>query len=770
MTTDLSPCLRIVTAIGRSLAVLGILVAATSVACADEPPSPPNAKDIPSFRRDVMPVFFRAGCNAGTCHGASRGKDGFMLSLFGYDPKGDYERLIRERVGRRVNMSLPERSLLLLKATGAVPHTGGKLFDAQSSYYQTLRNWIAAGAPDDGAAVVETVAVTLSSPQLLFENAGAENEGTEKIDKAQQLRVLARGSDGSVRDVTELARFQSNNSSVATIDEHGLVRATGPGDTHVFARFSRFSVVAEVLVLPPQVDVPWPDLRAANFIDEHVYNRLQKLRIVPSGPADDATFLRRVTVDLTGRPPTVQEYQAFMADAGVDKRSREIDKLLATDEFTDLWTAIWAESLRVKGGVYIPDATDVKAADQFYKWIRQQLAADRPLDEFVAEMVQASGSNLRDAPSNLYTMLVHYGRFRPKEFSAEFSQLFLGVQIQCAECHNHPFDRWTQDDYYSLMSFFTGIRRKNGDEPREWITYNDPQAAPAAHLLDGRPMPARVLGGNAPVPAGRDSRVELAKWLTSADNELFRNNLANRIWAQLLGRGIVEPVDDMRVSNPPVNAPLLEALGRRLADSGFRLRPFVREICLSNTYQASLTPNASNTSDTRQFSHARMRRMRADVLLDSLLLVSDGRYQFPGFPEGTKAIHYYPRLLGDTEGPDVGDAFFQIFGRAPRTSVCSCETRSDPTLSQVLHLMVGNTISQKIADSGVVRRMVSTHSGNRDAIIDEIFIRSLCRSPTDTERKAAREHVESTPAEQSVSAYEDLLWSLMNSTEFSFNH
>ena len=663
--------------------------------------SPPLlASDDVSFRRDVMPVFFRAGCNSGTCHGSSRGKDGFMLSLFGYDAKGDYERIVSEMVGRRVNVAVPKQSLLLLKATGAVPHTGGKLFNRDSEHYQTLLRWIEAGAPDDEGTVPETVEVELSRERLVFEAAGA----------AETLRVTARASDTSARDVTKLARYFSNNSSVATIDVDGQVRAVGPGDTHVFARFSRFTVGVEVIVLPPADGFTWPNPTAANYVDELVFDKLQKLRIAPSDLCDDEAFLRRVTLDLAARPPTIDEYRAFIDDRRPTKRSIKIDELLSNDAFADLWTAIWAEQLRVMGGNYAPDATHVKAAAAYYEWIRRQMRSGRPLNEFVAEMVGSSGSNLTNGPANLYTMLVHKPNFEPKAFAADFSQVFLGVQIQCAECHNHPFDRWAIDDYYSFVSFFTGMKRKPGVEPSERRIYWDTSASPARHLVDGRPMPARVLGGTKPVEATGDPRRELAQWLTSADNALFSRNLANRIWAQLLGRGVIEPVDDVRVNNPPVNGPLLDALSKHLVDSGFNLRSLVRDICNSRVYQLSAQPNSSNERDTRQFSHAHLRRLRADVLMDSIVAVTGVTRSFSGFPEGTRAIDFYPRSSGGTEGPNHGDPFFATFGRSSRGTICACETKREPTLSQVLHLAVGDTVRDRLAASGQIKQILESKS------------------------------------------------------------
>lgn len=710
-----------------------------------------------SFRRDVMPVFFRAGCNSGTCHGAAQGKDGFRLSLFGYDPHGDYFRIMEEMVGRRVNLAVPEQSLLLRKAIGTVPHTGGKLFDQQSEYYQTLLRWVEAGALDDAATVPEVVGIEMSKASFVFESKGTQ----------EALRVTAISDDGSRRDVTTLARFHSNNSSVAGIDETGLITAAGPGDTNVFARFSRFTVGAEVIVLPTAEGFNWPNPPAANYIDELVFDRLQKLRIAPSELCDDETFLRRIMLDLAGRAPTVEEYKAFMADGSPTRRAQLIDKLLQEDAFADLWAAIWAEQLRIVGGNYAPYGTHVKAADTFHEWIRHQMRTGRPLNEFVAEMVDASGSNLMNGPANLYTMMVHEPRIDPKAFAADFSQVFLGVQIQCAECHNHPFDRWTMNDYYGFVSFFTGVKRKPGVEPREQRIFFDASAPPARHLVDGRPMPAKILGAIQPVETAGDPRHALALWLTSPENELFSQNLANRIWAQLLGRGIIEPVDDVRVSNPPVNGPLLAALSKKLVDSKFDLRSLVRDICNSRVYQLSIDPNDSNKGDTRQFSHAHLRRLRADVLMDSVVTVTGVPRNLPGFPNGTRAIDFYPRTSGDTGGPQYGDEFFKTFGRSSRATICACETKREPTLSQTLHLAVGDTLNDRLAAGGAIKQLVDS-AETPDQAIEMLFIRALSRKPTAEELQSVRDLVGDSTKDYAI--FEDIFWGLLNSTEFGFNH
>jgi hypothetical protein len=692
-----------------------------------------------------------------------------MLSLFGYDPAGDYRRSVEELPGRRINAAMPSESLLLLKATASVPHTGGKLFDTESKLYKTLLAWIEAGAPDDpsptgnpsstgnSGAVPEVTGISLSKSSLVF----------DQPDEKTDLQVTATYSDGTTRDVTELSRFFSNNPSVANIDAQGTVSAKGFGDTNVFGRYSRFTVGAEAIVLPPSEGFTWENPPENNFIDRLVFERLEKLRIAPSELCDDETFLRRVTLDLVGRPPTPQEYAEFVAGAGTDKRARKIDALLATDDFADYQAALWAEQLRVIGGNYSTGATVIKAADRFSNWIREQIRKDRPLNEFVAEMTSASGPNIANGPVNLYTMLVHKPQVDPKMLAADFSQVFLGVQIQCAECHNHPFDRWTMDDYYGFVSFFTGVRRKAGVEPREKRIFWDVKSNPAVSPVDGRARPAKTLGAIEPVAGQGDPRGALAQWLTSPENSIFAKNMANRTWAHFLGRGVVEPIDDMRVSNPPSNAPLLDGLAQRLIELRFDLRSFVRDICNSRVYQLSAQPTASNAKDTRQFSHAKLRRLRADVLLDSIVAVTGVPRNLPGWPAGTRAVHYYPRVSGDTEGPHPGDPFFETFGRSSRGTVCACETKRDPTLSQTMHLVVGDTIRDRLSNAGILKQLLEKHQ-EPERVIEGLFITTLTRKPTAQELDDFKQLVAGNETNPEI--YEDIFWGLLNSTEFLFNH
>jgi hypothetical protein len=739
----------------RSLDRVGALIlglAMTGEAVAEAPSKPTETV---SFRRDVMPVFFRAGCNSGGCHGAARGKDGFRLSLFGYDPDGDYFRLTQQVVGRRVDVASPEQSLLLAKAAGKVTHTGGQLFREDSPHYRTLLRWIEAGAPTDAADVPEAVAIAMTPARMVFDG----------DHRGQAMTVLATYSDGSTRDVTTLARFSTNNATTATIDDDGRVQAGRRGDTFVFARFNRFTIGAEVVVLPTESGFRWPDVKPFNYIDDLVFARLQKLHLAPSDLCTDEQYLRRAYLDLIGLPPTIAEYRRFLADPAPDRRTRLVDELLKRDEFADLWAAKWGEALKILGVGYTPHASDEKAAEAYHEWIRDQIARNAPLDEFVRAQLTSKGSNLVDGPVNLYTSLPQSVKFVPKDFAQDFAQLFTGIRIQCAECHNHPFDRWTMDDYYGLVSCFTGLTRKPGSEPREFFIYNDPAAPPARHLLDDRPVPARVLGGLSPVPSGQDPRVALADWLTDPANPYFARNLANRIWAHFLGRGIIEPVDDLRVSNPPSNGELLDGLADHLVRSKFDLRALARDICTSRTYQASVVPNATNADDDRQFSRGTLRRLRSDVLLDAFSQVTGAESRFDNFPGGTRAVQYYPRIGSPV--PTAGSYFLQTFGRSPRATVCACETRSELTLSQALHLIGGEAINAKLAEGKFVPALIKAGPGP-STIVEGLYLRALSRKPTPDELRTMLGLVGDRAADRQ--AYDDILWGLLTSSEFQFNH
>jgi hypothetical protein len=696
-----------------------------------------------------MPVFFRAGCNSGGCHGAAIGKDGFHLSLFGYDPAGDYYRLTRQLPGRRIDFAAPAQSLLLLKATGMVPHSGGRRFKPDSDCYKTLLAWIEAGAPDDTANVPQVTGISLVPDKVVFSGK----------DTHRALQVIAKYSDGSSRVVNNLALYLTNNKTTADIDDTGAVTAGKRGDTFVFARFAKFTTGAEIIVLPPG-KFKWPKTPSNNYIDDLVYAKLKDLRILPSGMAGDDQFLRRVYIDLIGQLPTPDDYERFAHSADRDKRAKTIDQLLQRDEFAGLWATYWAETLKVRSDDNSSFGTDRKAAYSYYQWIRDQIKRDAPLDRFVRAQIAATGSNLSNPPVNLYTMLPA-GQFDPKAVAQDVSEVFTGVRVQCAQCHNHPFDRWTQEDYYGFVSFFTGVKRKVASEEREYFVYDDPGAPPAKHLLDGHPVPAHFLGGDAPEVKGKDPRQALAEWLTAKDNVLFRQNMANRIWAHLLGKGIVDPVDDVRISNPPANRELLEALGQHLADSNFDAKRLIRDICNSRIYQLSATPNETNRDDDRQFSHARLRRLRADVLLDAVAEVTGTPSSFNQTPNGLRAVELYD---GNRR---AGNYFLKTFGLCSRDSVNASETRLEPTLAQALHLINGDTVETKLARSQWIANMLAVGK-KPEEVLDQLYLRAYTRKPSDAEKKKLLALVSAKTRDRQ--GYDDIFWAILNSSEFEFNH
>jgi hypothetical protein len=662
-----------------------------------------------SFRLDVMPIFMKHGCNNGSCHGAARGKDGFHLSLFGYDPAGDYYRLTRQLVGRRIDLAVPEQSLLLEKSLGAVNHTGGKRFAQDSEDYRTLLRWLQAGAPDDNGDTPEPLGIELLPPKTVF--AGK--------DQTQATVVMAKYSDGTVRDVTRLALFLSNNDAVAGINKEGVASGTGRGGAFVFARFNKFTVGSEVLVLPTDDSFRWPDPPEANYIDTLVFDKLKKLQMAPAEVADDETFLRRAYLDLVGLPPSRKEYDRFLSDPDTHKREKLIDQLLERDEFVDMWAMKWGELLRIRAVGNQPQyGRDAKAMWSYAAWLHDQMAANRPLNEMVADLVAGSGSNFKQPTSNLYTAAE---RLTPQKTAEDFAQVFLGMRIQCAQCHNHPFDRWTMDDYYGFASFFAGVNLKRGVEGREVIVFNDNARNTVDHPVDGRKMPPKFLGGEKPDVAGQDPRKSLARWLTSADNAEFSQTMANIMWSHFFGRGIVEPVDDVRISNPPSNKELLAELGRRLASYGFDKKKLIRDICNSRTYQLSVETNPTCELDEAYFSHGYVRRLRAEVLLDTITRITGTEDRFPSSPAGTRAVQLY--------AGNLTNYFLTTFGRAPRDSACSCEVNREANLSQALHLVNGDTITQKVAKSRLISSMLSAKLPP-EKIIEELYILALSRKPS----------------------------------------
>jgi hypothetical protein len=693
-----------------------------------------------SFKLDVMPVFMKAGCNAGSCHGASRGKDGFRLSLFGFDPEGDYYRLTREQIGRRVNLAIPEESLIVQKGLGAVQHTGGVRFTTNSPLYRTLVAWLGSGATNDPPSVARATGIEIFPRSAVL-------EGTNVL---QRFVIRATYSDGSQRDVTRLAVMLSNNETTARIAAEGEVRSGQRGEAFIQARFGEFNVGAQVIVLPKNLPYRWRDVAAQNYIDDAIYAKLKKLRLTPSEVCDDADFLRRSFLDITGTLPAPEEVRKFAADKSRTKRTELVDQLLARKEFADLWVMKFAELLQIRSrdNIVFP-----KAALLYFEWLRDQILTNVPLDRVVQGLLTGSGSNLRSPPAN-------YFQIEPDtlKMAENTAQIFMGMRIQCAQCHNHPFDRWTMNDYYSFAAFFAQVGRKPGDDPRETVIF-DRSSGEVKHLVTGAVMRPKFLGGDVPEIKSSTRREALAHWLTSPDNPFFARNLANIIWAHFMGRGIIEPVDDVRISNPPSNPELLDALAAKLIEYHYDFKKLVRDICSSRTYQLSTRANETNVTDDRNFSKAAVRRLRSEVLLDCVSQVTETQNKFPGLPRGARAVQI-------ADG-NTGTYFLSTFGRATRTSVCSCEVKVDPNLSQALHLLNGDTVQQKIQEGGVVKSLIAAKKPP-EQIIEDLYLRCLSRPPTPEETSRLKEFLNAGAQEQAV--LEDLFWSLLNAKEFVFNH
>ena len=692
-----------------------------------------------SFKLDVMPVFAKGGCNTGSCHGAARGKDGFRLSLFGFDPDGDYHRLTREINARRVNLALPKNSLMIEKAVGKVQHTGGTRFTEDSELCQTLVRWLESGAPNDPGPVPELVDLEISPTIAVLDGKDAK----------QRMTVRAKYADGTDRDVTSLAFFMTNNDTSAAITPEGIVTAGERGEAFIMARFGTLTVGSHFVVLPKGLQFTFPETPEHNYIDTHINNKLKKLRIAPSELCTDEEFLRRVTIDIAGVLPTYEEYQKFMNRPEPNKRELLVDELLARKEFVELWVMKWAELLQVRSS----NEVSPKAMLLYYNWLQEKIASNVPIDQMVKELLAASGGTFKNAATNYYE--VERDTLKTAENTA---QVFMGMRIQCAQCHNHPVDRWTIDDYYSFAAFFAQIGRKGAEDPRERIVFNS-GGGEVNNPVGNRPMKPKFLGGAVPDITGKDRRVVLAEWLASPQNPYFATNLANIVWAHFFGRGIIHEVDDVRVSNPAVNPELLAELGKKFTEYNYDFKKLVRDICTSRTYQLATRPNESNASDDKNFSHAAIRRIRAEVLLDALSQVTDTKNKFPGLPLGARAVQV-------ADG-NTSTYFLTTFGRSTRESVCSCEVKMEPNLSQALHLLNGETVHNRILQGKLIERRLAEKKAPAE-IIEELYIACLSRKPTQQEMATLMATVTAQPDPRQP--LEDIFWALGNSREFLFNH
>ena len=693
-----------------------------------------------SFKLDVMPVFMRSGCNQGSCHGAARGKDGFRLSLFGFDPDGDHYRLTRELNGRRINLAIPVDSLLIDKACGKVPHTGGQRIKEGDEYYQTLIRWLEADAPLDPPTVATPTALEVFPPSAVLDGKGEK----------QRVVVRAKYSDGTDRDVTSLALFLSNNDNAAKVDGTGAVTAGERGEAFVMARFATFTVGVPFITLPKGLQFAWNNAPEFNYIDQLVNTKLKKLRIEPSGLCDDPTFLRRVTLDITGVLPTPDEYARFMVSTLPNKRELLVDELLGRKEFAELWVLKWAELLQIRS-----DGNNVsgKAMLLYYTWLQDKIAKNVPTDEWVKELLGANGGTFKNPPTNYYQL-----ERDVLKVTENVAQVFMGMRVQCAQCHNHPFDRWTQDDYYGFAAFFTQVGRKGTDDPRELVVFNS-GGGEVNHPVRGRPMPPKFLGGAVADVAGKDRRVVLANWLASADNPYFARNLSNMVWNHFFGQGIVNEVDDVRISNPASNQELLDELGKRFTGYRYDFKKLVRDICTSATYQRATQPTKSNEGDARNFARGPIRRIRAETMLDIITQVTETKNKFPGLPQGARAVQ-----IADGQ---VSNYFLTTFGRPTRETVCACEVRLEPTLSQSLHLMNGDTVGPKIQQGNLIGKWLQEKKPPA-WMIEQIYVRCLSRPPRPEEFTKLLAAVGAEKNQQQ--ALEDVFWAVLNSREFMFNH
>lgn len=743
----------------RRLLRPGLAVLALSMVAADAPPGGAAAKPAPpSFVNDVVPVLTRLGCNSGACHGKLAGQNGFKLSLRGYAPELDHVAITRDARGRRIAKSRPRESLLLTKPLMRVPHKGGHRLDAGSAEYKTLLGWVAAGAP--GPVAGEAV-----SARIAIEPAAR----TYRPDETQALTVVSYDPKGHRRDVTRLALFRSNEEALASVDETGLVTARRPGATAVMTSFQG-QVAVHVVTTPydQKVDPKVYDARV-NLIDDHVMARLRELRLEPSPPCDDVTFLRRASLDITGTLPEPEAVEAFLADPSPAKREALVDRLLASPAYVDSWAQALGELFqnRVERD---GDRRGRKGVRGFAHWLRERVRENRPWDEVVRAVLTARGP-LSLEPAGGYFLVNR----KPEELAEAATHALLGTRIQCARCHNHPLERFTQDDYYGMAAFFSRVKLdgKTTDEGpavevglparrgRRGGAKVNPEKVGVGQPRTGQFLPPRPLDrSDVTLEPGQDPREALADWITRPGNRMLARAVVNRVWKRFFAVGLVEPVDDLRATNPASNGPLFEALCDDLIGHGYDLKRLARLVATSRAYGLSSEPLPANAADRTFFSHYLPRRLPAEVLADALTHVTGVSEPYEGYPEGLLAVQ-----LPD---PKVPSYLLDTFGRPERVTPCSCERTSEVTMPQVLHLMNGEALGRRLSDGdGRVARLLKTGRTDRE-VIDRLFLASLGRPPDEAQRRAV-EHALAGGADRAA-VFRDLAWALVNSKEFLFGH
>jgi hypothetical protein len=717
--------------------------------------APVHAADTPAptFERDIQPILTRYGCNAGACHGKARGQNGFQLSLLAYDNDFDYSAITTEARGRRIFPANPAFSLILRKASGQVPHGGGKKLPEGGPEYRALETWIATGTPRTPADAPVLAKITVSPDRRSM-----------KPNETQQLAVTAHYSDGTKRDVTRLAQFSSSESVYAAVDANGLVKAGPiPGEAAIMARFAEKFAIFPVIIPFSQLTNEQLSriIPVVNFVDQNVWVKLKQLNLTPSDVAPDATFHRRAYLDVIGRLPTPDETRQFLADKDPKKHEKLIDALLERPEYADFWANKWTDLLRPN-----PYHVGMKATYNLDQWLRKSFRANKPYDEFVREIIAANGSTFTNGAAVFYR-----NRREPDELTTMVSQLFLGVRLDCAKCHHHPFEVWGQDDFYSFAAFFGRVGRKGvgisapisgGEEAIHLGTGTGRRGGSTVkHPLNGKEMtPTPLLGKPLDIPLEKDPREVLAEWVTAPENPYFAKVIANRVWADLMGRGIVDPVDDLRATNPPSNPELLDALAKDFRANKCDLKKLIRTICVSHAYQLSTTPNDRNASDLRNYSRHYRQRLRAEVLLDMVSDITGVPEKFEAMPPGSRAIEVWTARSQSV--------FLDSFGRPDPNQDPPCERTADTTVVQALHLMNSPALHRKVtADDGRCAELAKGKKSPAE-IADELYLLAYCRPPTDTERANAVKRFDKKGATRR-SAAEDLMWALINTPEFVFN-
>jgi len=699
-----------------------------------------------SFRHEVMPVLSRGACNGGGCHGYSLGKNGFKLSLRGADPDPDYLMATKDSLSRRVNVQVPELSLLVTKPIGEVPHEGGVRFSRKSLSYDILTKWIQQGTPSDLADKSQVVAVRMVPDKVVL-----------KPGQKHRVQLIAEYDNGISRDVTRLAVLSANNTQYADVDDEGVVTAGDAGETAIVARFERVFAATGVMVVKADTKFAATKIDSPHFIDKHVIDKLNRLKITPSAIANDEEFLRRVYLDMIGVQPKPDEIKAFLADKNVSKRDKVIDSLFDRPEFVDHWSLKWGDLLQNSR-----TSASTNSVYLFREWIRGSIASNMPMDEFARKIVTARGGAIDD-PASVYFAISK----DTNDTLERATQVFCGVRMLCARCHSHPLENWTQADYFGLASFFNQVsvkpdgRAPQGVQNMKYIQLNL-ATGNANNPRSGKAQPPRFLGGDEPkLAANVDRRDAYAQWLTSPKNPFFARGMVNRYWSYFFHRGIVEPVDDVRSTNPPINPALLDALTQDFIDHKFDVRHLIKRIVTSQTYQRSSTPTATNKHDEQNFSRAIPRRIPAEALLDSLIQATAVPEAFPGIPAGFRAAQL----------PDANseNAFLRLFGKSQRMEACECERDNSSNMLQALHFINGKSIQGRVVNPNGRAAMLSRAKLSDNEAITELYLWSLARRPNDAEMKFCLDYMK-THGERRVEAVQDIFWALLNSRDFMLVH